>query len=71
MNQQDDAFDRALSGLPRRDLAPMEARTLLTAAEARLQAKASVTRWMRAEPVTITVLAFAHLCWAVARVYWD
>jgi hypothetical protein len=65
----DDAIDRALAALPQRDLAPTETRAIFTTAEARLRAKAPVTRWMRAEPAMITVLAFAHLCWAVVRVY--
>ncbi len=69
MNPHDDSLERALAALPRRDVAPMDARAMFTAAEARLRAKVPVTLWMRAEPVTITALALAHLCWALARVY--
>jgi hypothetical protein len=66
----DDLLDDALAALPKPDLTPHQARAMLNTAEARLRAKTPVTRWMRAEPATITLLAFAHLCWAVARVYW-
>lgn len=68
-HDQDATLDRALAALPQRDLGPLEARALLAAAEQRLRGKAEITRWMRAEPVTITALALAHLCWALARVY--
>lgn len=65
----DDALTKALAALPRHDVTAMEARAMFTAAELHLRAKVPVTRWMRAEPLTMTLLAIAHLCWALARVY--